>query len=732
VAVAAAAGGALLGGAEAQSGEGPAAGLADQAWRDISTTLAEVALAANSGNAPWPREGALANPYGGGGPAYPRTVPLDWNSQGGNPPFGAYNRPPYEGPPGGDSGPFAPWEPVPGTAPWEGPPDGGPAETAPWEIDDGLPHWEEGPDFQDWEQGEEEWLHSLEVEVAGCRRIVKPVGSAAADRAKAQLVYDVSVRMPRGVYKPGFVILASSNHPDGMFALDQPSAFSPEPSAFALEQHDRQREPAYSLLERTMDRVVERERKIPKKMKKRFQRLAEECMQEHRDDIELYKDNAEVQKVWRTGKGGKFLEKAKHTSRFWTEETCETDKRVFKAFLVAEQRGRVTKPAARRARRVGRLANRPNRPPTDLESGILADMDAVLRENKRRPVPWPRVTCQASNGAALGNTQQAEMSEYYGDLSTAPLKAEVKQCSKVRRDDASSTLTYEIQAKLPRPPKFKVPKEMRGFALLLSARAPGGLEPSWGQDAATPILTADDRIIAAADSGYPAPGEAFSEAMKLIGVDALDIFARPNAAVTKDAVWGMLKGCAAELQPRIQLDPSSLRVESLRPLTLGGADRGEFTAVVDTAWPDHTCGVDGRHFQLLLITPDYPGVGPICQASDMFLYQDSFSKVLKELQNDFSTEAVQILTVLQTLWQLNVEPERTREFLTAAGVRKDSEVGRLFADMARLSKVVRHRMDNLPEDVLPAGPLQADSGAAPTDLYPSEPQLLYVDSSGDP
>lgn len=609
-----------------------------------------------------------------------------------------------------------------------------PAETAPWGMDGGPPRWEEGPDFQDWEQGEEEWLHSLEVEVAGCRRIVKELdGSVAADRAEAQLVYDVSVRMPRGVYKPGFVVLASSNHPDGLFALDQPSEFTPGPSAFALEQRDVQREPAYSLLERTMDRVVRRERKIPKKMKQRFQRLAKECMREHSDDIDLYKDNAEVQKIWRTGKGGKFLEKAKHTSRFWTEETCETDKRVFKAFLVAEERvAGVTKPAARRARRVGRPANRSDRPPSDLESGILADMDAVLRDNKRRPAPWFRVTCQASNGAALGIAQEAEMSQYYGDLSTAPLKAEVKQCAKVRRDDASSTLKYEIQAKLPRPPSFKVPKEMRGFAVLLSARAPGSLEPYWGQDAAAPILTADDRIIAAADRGYPAPGVAFSEAMKLIGVDALDIFARPNALVTKDAVWGMLKGCAAELQPRIQLDPSSLRVESLRPLTLGGADRGEFTAVVDTALPDHTCDVDGRHFQLLLITPDYPGVGPICQASDMFLYQDSLSKVLTELQNDFSTEAVQILTVLQTLWQLNVEPERTREFLSAAGVRKESEVGRLFADMARLSKVVRNRMDNLPKDVLQTGPLQADSGAAPTDLYPNEPQILYIDPNGDP
>ena len=81
---------------------------------------------------------------------------------------------------------------------------------------------------------------------------------------------------------------------------------------------------------------------------------------------------------------------------------------------------------------------------------------------------------------------------------------------------------------------------------------------------------------------------------------------------------------------------------------------------------------------------------------------------------------------------MNVEPERTREFLSAAGVRKESEVGRLFADMARLSKVVRNRMDNLPKDVLQTGPLQADSGAAPTDLYPNEPQILYIDANGDP
>ena len=676
-----------------------------------------MALAANGGSAPWPREGAgLPNPYGAGGSDYPRAVAVDWSGQGGNPPFGpAYDQPPYGGPSG--------FLPVPGFGPLE--------------TDGGPPRWEEGPDFQDWEQGEEEWLRSLEVEVAGCRRIVDPASGAVGDvsRAEAQLMYDVKVRMPRGKFKPGFVILASSNHPDGMFALDQPSQF-------ALEPRDVQREPEYSLLERTMDAVVRRERKIPKKMKKRFHRLADQCMREHRDDIEMYKHGAAVEKVWRTGKGGKFPGSAKHTSRFRTEETCEADKRVFKAFLVAEERGPRprTKPARQRARPVGRPDNRR---PTDLESGILADMDAVLQDTRnRRPAPGPRVICEASNGAALGNDLDGleEMSEYYGALSSGPLSAEVTQCSRVRRDDASSTLKYQIQAKLPRPPSANVPKETRGFALLLSARAPGGLDPHWGQDAANPVLTADDRIIAAADRGYPAPGAAFREAMKLVGVDELDVFERPEAHVTKDAVWGMLKGCAAQLQPRIQLDPSSLRVESLRPLTFG-AERGEFTAVIDTVLPDDTCSVDGRHFQLLLITPDHPGMGPICQASDMFLYQDAFSKVLAELQNDFSTDAVQILTVLQTLWQLNVEPERTREFLSGAGVRKDSEVGRLFADMARLSKIVRNRMENLPEGgqvLYPVAPhggsvdKPADTGAAPSDLQPREPQVLYLDPTPKP
>lgn len=569
--------------------------------------------------------------------------------------------------------------------------------------------WEEGADFNDWEEGERQWLRDLEVEVVGCRQFTPDVRRSAAP-SNLQLVYDVEVRMPRGQFKPGFVVLASSKHDESVYSLAQPSAFSLDNSLQKPDHGDH----GDSQLETSMSRVVSRARNIPRNLKRAFQKLVNHCMEEHSAELESYKHVAQVQKVWRTKKNGSFPRRVKHSSKFWTEESCETDNRVFTAFMVGKER------KAQGAR--GRKANRRRARPRDIPAGggdVLHDMEAameaVLMERKEKWKNEPSIVCEASNEAHFGSGMHDEYLPHFEAMHEHVIDAKVTRCSKVKPNDpGGSRLKYQVGVDLPKFPPLKLPQDLRGFALLLSSTGPGGLsspfpdDPTWnGQGWGQPgdttgpaddsyYLTVADRIIPTSGYNPGVPGAIFGEAMKAAGVGEFDVFDRPDFPISRDSAWRMIKDCAPSLEPMIQLDGAALRVEGIRPVTgEGGGGRGDFTAFVDSAYPNITCPIDGRHFQVLYFAPDFQGTGPVCNFSPTFLYQDSFARVLDGLEESFSPGSVQVLTALATLWRLDIDPKQVRDIIENAGVKRDSDVGRLFSDLVRLSKNIQERMDEL-------------------------------------